>query len=255
MFSRTSSADFVSALVRIGVFVAIGVASSAYVVLRPQDGLVARIVSAHSVLSLSGEHLGIVLVSSLLAALTAIPLGILLTRPRVRRWAPQAIALINIAQTIPSLAVIALSVGLLGVGAKTAIIALWGYSLLPILHNTLVGLDGVDRATIVAAEGIGMRPARILGKIEALLALPMMIAGVRTAVTINIGSAILAAFVGGGGLGNLIIAGNNISRMQVLALGATLPVLMALSADVAFELVEQRARDWCRGSPSPARDD
>lgn len=244
MSAKPSSAGDVAALGRIGVFVAIGALLAAYVVLRPQDGLVARLVSARSVLSLSGQHLGIVLASSLLATATAIPLGVLLTRPRLRRWAPKAIALVNIAQTVPSLAVIALSVGLLGVGAKTAIIALWGYSLLPILHNTLVGLDGVDRATIVAAEGIGMRPARILTKIEAPLALPMMIAGVRTAVTVNIGSAILAAFVGGGGLGNLIIAGNNISRVQVLALGAALPVLMALSADAAFEMVERRARAW-----------
>jgi len=74
------------------------------------------------------------------------------------------------------------------------------------------------------------------------LALAMILAGIRTAVTINIGSAILAAFVGGGGLGNLIIAGNNISRIQVLVLGAALPVLMALSADAVFEMIEQRTR-------------
>lgn len=118
---------------------------------------------------------------------------------------------------------------------------MWGYSLPPILHNTLVGLDGVDRATILAAEGIGARPEQISAKIEAALALAMMIAGIRTAATVSIGSAIPWAFVGGG-LGNLIIAGNNISRVQALGLGAALSALMALSADAALEAVERRAR-------------
>jgi osmoprotectant transport system permease protein len=89
---------------------------------------------------------------------------------------------------------------------------------------------------------MGMKPSRTLWKIELPLAFPLIISGIRTAVTINIGSAILAAFGGGGGLGNLIIAGNNISRWQVVVLGATLPVIMALVADVGFDLAEQRMR-------------
>jgi osmoprotectant transport system permease protein len=120
--------------------------------------------------------------------------------------------------------------------------AMWIYSLLPILNNTLVGLDQVDPVIAEAAHGMGMTLSHVFLKVELPLAMPMILAGIRTAVTINIGSAILAAFVGGGGLGNLIIAGNNISRYQVLVLGAALPVLMALSADAFFEMLESRTR-------------
>jgi osmoprotectant transport system permease protein len=148
--------------------------------------------------------------------------------------------LVNVGQTVPSLAVVALSVGLLGIGAKTAIIALWIYSLLPILSNTLLGLDGVDASISEAARGMGMKPRRVLFRVEFPLAMPMILAGIRTSVTVTIGSAILAAFVGGGGMGNLIIAGNNTSRWQVLVLGATLPVLMALAADALFENLEKK---------------
>ena len=143
---------------------------------------------------------------------------------------------------MPSLAVVALSVGLLGVGSLTAILALWIYSLLPILNNTLTGINELEPSIIEAAHGMGMNPRRILYKIELPLAFPLIISGIRTAVTINIGSAILAAFVGGGGLGNLIIAGNNISRWQVVVLGAVLPVIMALIADTGFDLWESSWR-------------
>jgi osmoprotectant transport system permease protein len=238
--SRPEARTCLGGLVRIAVLVAIGVLLSVQVVEHPKDGLVARLVSYHRILVLLAQHCAIVGVSSALAILTAVPAGIALTRPGLRRWADRALVLANIGQTVPSLAFIALSVGLLGIGARTAVLAMWVYSLLPILNNTLAGIRGVDPALIEAAQGMGMRPGRVFRRIEAPLALPMILAGVRTAVTVNIGSAILAAFVGGGGLGNLIIAGNNISRTQVLVLGAALPVLMALAADSVFEMIEQR---------------
>jgi osmoprotectant transport system permease protein len=238
----SESRVYLGNLGKIALCAAIGFLLSLQVVLHPQDRLVARLVSSHKVLALLGQHLTIVGISSALAILLGVPAGVLLTRRRLRPWAPRAVALANIGQTVPSLAVIALSVGLLGIGARTAIIAMWIYSLLPILTNTLVGLREVDPQLIEAANGMGMRPRRVLLRVELPLALPMILAGIRTAVTINIGSAILAAFVGGGGLGNLIIAGNNISRIQVLVLGAGLPVLMALAADAVFEMIEFRTR-------------
>lgn len=224
-------------LFKIVGYLGAGVALTALVVMRPQDSLVARLITLPHVLALTGQHLMIVLSSSALAILTAVPLGLVLTRDWARPWTGRAVALVNICQTVPSLAVIALTVGLTGIGATTAIIAMWLYALLPILNNTLTGLNGVDTATLQAALGMGMRPGRILRRIELPLATPMIIAGVRTAITVNIGSAILAAFVGGGGLGDLIIAGNNISRIQVVVLGAALPMLMALVADALFDLV------------------
>jgi osmoprotectant transport system permease protein len=242
MQTRPEGRGHLGSLGKIAGFLAIGIFMTVDVVRWPQDSMVARLVSYRKILELLGQHLYIVGISSALAILTAVPAGILLTRPRLKSWAARVVSLVNIGQTVPSLAIIALSVGLLGIGARTAIIAMWIYSLLPILHNTLVGIQDVDPAIIEAANGMGMKPAHVLMKVEVPLALAMILAGIRTAVTINIGSAILAAFVGGGGLGNLIIAGNNISRMQVLVLGAALPVLMALSADALFEMIEQRTR-------------
>ncbi len=220
----------------------IGVLMTVWVVENPQDSVVARLVTYDKVWGLLLQHFYLVGASALLAVVTSVPLGIALTRPRLKSWAPRVLALVNVCQTVPSLAVVALSVGFMGVGSRPAIIALWIYALLPILSNTLVGFQEVDPAITEAAHGMGMKAWRVLFRVELPMAASMIMAGIRTAVTITIGSAILAAFVGGGGMGNLIIAGNNISRAQVLVLGAALPVLMALMADLFFEGIEKRAK-------------
>ncbi len=231
-----------SSLLKVLLYGLIGLFLSIWVVQNPQDGLVARLVTYDKLAVLLLQHFYLVGVSALLAVLTAVPLGIALTRPGLKSWAPRVLALVNIGQTVPSLAVVALSVGFLGVGSLTAIVALWIYSLLPILSNTLIGLQEVDSSITEAAHGMGMKGRHVLFRVELPMAAAMIMAGIRTAVTITIGSAILAAFVGGGGVGNLIIAGNNISRWQVLVLGAALPVLMALMADVIFESLEKKVR-------------
>ncbi|MFT5876070.1 MAG: osmoprotectant transport system permease protein [Clostridium sp.] len=236
------SKEYVKNIVLILVLIAIGIILSIYVVENPQDSLVSRIVSYNKISVLLKQHLYIVGVSSGLAIVTAVPIGILLTRNKFRKWTSRVVSIVNVGQTIPSLAIVALLVGTLGVGAKTAIVALWVYSLLPILSNTLIGIGEVDKAIIEAANGVGMKASHVLTKVEIPLAMPMIIAGIRTAITINIASAILAAFVGGGGLGDLIIAGNNVSRTQVLVLGAALPVLMALIADSIFGIIEQKIK-------------
>jgi osmoprotectant transport system permease protein len=233
---------YVKNIVLILVLIAMGVILSIYVVENPQDSLVSRIVSYSKISALLKQHLYIVGVSSGLAIVTAVPIGILLTRNKFRKWTSKVVSIVNVGQTIPSLAIVALLVGTLGVGAKTAIVALWIYSLLPILNNTLIGVGEVDKAIIEAANGVGMKASHVLAKVEIPLAMPMIIAGIRTAITINIASAILAAFVGGGGLGDLIISGNNVSRTQVLVLGAALPVLMALIADSIFGMIEQKIK-------------
>jgi len=234
--------EYVKGLAKIVFLVIAGVCLSVYVVSNPQDSLVARAVTYHRIVVLLGQHMYIVLVSCSLAILTSVPVGIILSRPKYKKWVPRVIGLVNIGQTIPGLAIIALTVGILGIGSKPTIIALWVYSILPILSNTLIGMNDVDPSIIEAANGMGMKPKRVLFRVEIPLAIPMIIAGIRTAVTINIGSAILAAFVGGGGLGDLIITGNNINRWQVLVLGAVIPVLMALAADAIFEIVEYKTK-------------
>ena len=236
------SKEYIKNIAIIFVLIAIGVILSIYVVENPQDTLVSRLVSYNKITALLKQHLYIVGMSSGLAILTAVPVGILLTRQKFKKWTSKVVSIVNVGQTIPSLAIVALLVGILGVGAKTAIVALWIYSLLPILNNTLIGVGEVDKAIIEAANGVGMKASHVLTKVEIPLAMPMIIAGIRTAITINIASAILAAFVGGGGLGDLIIAGNNVSRIQVLVLGAALPVLMALIADSIFGMIEQKIK-------------
>ena len=222
------------------LILSVAIGFSYYVINYPQDKIVERFMSYEKIIMAITQHLKIVVISSLMAIGTSVPLGIILTRPKFKKFAPRVLSIVNIGQTIPSLAIVALFVGILGIGINTAILALWIYSLLPILNNTLVGIIGVDKSIIEAAKGMGMQPKRILFKIEVPLALPVMVAGIRTAVTINIGTAIFAAFVGGGGLGDLIIAGNNVNRWQILVLGATLPALMAILSDIAFGIVERK---------------
>lgn len=240
MTKLRDSAIRVQDVVLVILIFAIAIGFSYYVINYPQDKMVERFMSYDKIITALTQHVKIVVISSLLATGTSVPLGIMLTRPKFKKFAPRVLSIVNIGQTIPSLAIVALFVGVLGIGINTAILALWIYSLLPILNNTLVGIIGVDDSIIEAAKGMGMLPKRILFKIEIPLALPVIVAGIRTAVTINIGTAIFAAFVGGGGLGDLIIAGNNVNRWQILVLGATLPALMALLSDIAFGIVERK---------------
>ncbi|KUO70512.1 MAG: ABC transporter permease [Clostridia bacterium BRH_c25] len=226
------------------LLLALAIGFSYFVVQFPQDKVVERFVSYKKIMQLSRQHIYMVLVSSGLAIATSVPLGIFITRPKYKRIAPKVIDIVNIGQTIPSLAVVALFVGFLGIGARTAIFALWIYSLLPILNNTLAGILEVDPSIIESAKGMGMTPSRILARVELPLALPIIIAGIRTAITINIGSAILAAFIGAGGLGDFIIAGNNVNRWQILVLGASLPAFMAILADHLFTLLEKRISNY-----------
>lgn len=222
------------------LLLAVGIGFTCYVVEFPQDKIVERFMSYEKIIKLLWQHIYIVLVSIGLAIVSAVPLGVFLTRTKYRSIAPKVVDIVNIGQTIPSLAIVALFVGFLGIGAKAAIFALWIYSLLPILNNTMAGILKVDPSIIESAKGMGMKPSRILAKVELPLALPIIIAGIRTAMTVNIGTAILAGFVGAGGLGDLIIAGSNVCRWQMLVLGATLPALMAMFADHLLGLLEKR---------------
>ena len=222
------------------ILIALGGGLSYYVVEYPQDKVVQMFMSYKKIGLSLGQHVYMVLLSSILAILTSVPLGILLTRSRFKKIAPRVVAIVNVGQTIPSLAIVALCVGFLGIGARAAILALWIYSLLPILRNTLTGLMGVENSVIESAKAMGTKPLRILTKIEIPLSMSIILAGIRTAITINIGTAILGGFVGAGGFGDLIITGNNVSRWQILILGASLPALMAIFVDYILSILEER---------------
>ena len=210
-----------------------------YVLNYPTDKMVANYVTERLILSSLQAHLYLIVVSSSMAIATALPLGVLLTRNSFKWLCPFVVSIVNICQTIPSLAVVALFVSVLGIGTWTAIAALWIYSLLPILSNTIAGLNNNNPAVADAAYGMGMKKFRILMKIEIPLAMPVIIAGIRTAVVINVATAVIAAYVGGGGLGDLIITGKHINRWQVLLLGGGYATLIAVLFDHILGVCER----------------
>jgi osmoprotectant transport system permease protein len=179
------------------------------------------------------EHVVLSAVSTALAVAVAVPAGIAVTRPALRRLAPPVLFVANVGQTVPTVAVLALMFTVTGIGFRTAVLALWAYSLLPVLRNTLTGLDGVDPAVVEAARGVGMSPAQVLLRIELPLAWPVLVAGIRTAAVVNVGTAALATFVGAGGLGAVIQVGIDNQRNRILYVGASLTALLALAADWA----------------------
>ncbi|WMJ77825.1 MULTISPECIES: ABC transporter permease [unclassified Sedimentibacter] len=225
------------------ILLALGIGYSFYVVNYPQDKIVSNYVTYSKIFKLLSQHIGLVMASAGAAIVASVPLGIFLTRPKFKRFTNVVVGIVNVGQTVPSLAILALFVSFLGVGFKSGVFALWVYSLLPILNNTLAGILGVDKSILEAAKGMGMTATKILTKIELPIAYPVIMAGIRTAVTINIGTATLAAFIGAGGLGDLIIAGNNINRWQIVILGAVLSALLALLTDYLMSLFEDHLKN------------
>lgn len=184
------------------------------------------------------EHVRLILVSTLLAIAVAVPAGILITRQGFRDFSGIILGVANIGQSVPSIAILAVFMGILGLGFKTAIFALWLYALLPIIRNTATGIDEVDPNIIEAAKGMGMTNRQILLQIELPLSFPVMFAGVRTAAVINVGTAALGAFIGAGGLGTFIIAGIPLMRDSLILVGAILTAVMAILVDWILEKVQ-----------------
>jgi osmoprotectant transport system permease protein len=195
----------------------------------------------HEVATLTGEHAILVAASSGIAILIGIGLGILGTRHVALRQVSVTVA--SVLQTIPSLALFGflLPVPLIGgIGRHTAILCLILYSLLPILRNTIVGITTVDRPVREAAIAMGMTDSQLLRMVELPLAAPTIIAGVRIALVTNIGTAVIAAVIGGGGLGVLIFRGvASADTVQILA-GAIPAAVLALVADAGMSLIERR---------------
>ena len=169
--------------------------------------------------------------STLIVILVAVPLGIVLTRPALRRISPYVLAVANSGQALPAYGLLVIFLGIMGQGAFTVIVALSLYALLPVLRNTMVGLDGVDRSVIEAGRGMGMTKMQVLARIELPLAVPIILAGVRTAMILNIGMATLAFLIGGGGLGITIQTGLKLNQDPILIVGAWLVALVALTFD------------------------
>jgi ABC-type proline/glycine betaine transport system permease subunit len=195
------------------------------------------------VLRLTLEHLRMVLVSTILAVLIGIPLGILISRRP--GWNKPVLGSANVIQTIPSLALFGFLLPVPWIGARSerlAILALTLYALLPLIRNTYAGIKGVDAAIVEAGRGMGMTDRQLLWRVELPLAFGVIIAGVRVATVISVGLATIAAAIGAGGLGEYIFRGLNMVNNQLILAGAIPAALLALLADVSLGWLERRLR-------------
>lgn len=183
------------------------------------------------------EHIQISFIALLIAILIAVPLGIALTK--TKRLSEVIMNLAAILQTIPSLALLGLMIPIFGIGRLPAIIALVVYALLPILRNTYTGIKEVDPSLIEAAKGIGMKPVRRLTRVELPIAMPVMMAGIRTAMVLIIGTATLAALIGAGGLGDLILLGIDRNNASLILIGAIPAALLAIMFDLILRYMEK----------------
>lgn len=189
-------------------------------------------------LSLLTTHLQLVVVAVACAILVAVPAGVLATRrPKLKGY---ILGMGNVAQSVPTIAIIFLVFPVLGIGFTTALVGLFTYALLPILTNTIAGIEDVDESTVEAARGMGMTDWEILREIQIPLALPVIFAGIRTASVITVGTAYLAFFIGGGGLGLWVVVGIKLFNMPQVLAGAIPGALLAIGMDSLFALVEHR---------------
>ena len=186
------------------------------------------------------EHSLIVLITVTIAILISVPLGVFLSRPKFKGFGLVILNVLNVLQAIPGLAIIALALPLLGLGMKPAVLALLFQSLLPIVRNTIVGLFGVSSDVKEAASGMGMSQRKILLEVEIPLALPIIISGIRTATVYVVSMGTLAALIGAGGLGNLIMGGLSLFRPEYLLVGAGLGAIMAIFLDRVLSHIEYR---------------
>ena len=191
-----------------------------------------------TLLRLTGRHLLLVLVSLVTAIAVALPLGLLLER--TPRWAETAIRAVGVLQTVPGIALLAFMIPLLGIGVVPALVALFLYALYPILRNTYTGVRDAAPDAVAAARALGMTRGQILRHVRLPLAAPVIMAGIRTAAVISVGTATLAAFIGAGGLGDPIAAGLALSDTRMILSGALPAALLALLVDFGLAAVERR---------------
>ncbi|MBJ7308944.1 glycine betaine ABC transporter substrate-binding protein [Rugamonas sp. CCM 8940] len=210
---------------------------AATIAAAPRAGLLAKLFD-RDLWPLTRQHLTLVVLAVLLACAVGVPLGVLAAyRPRLRQ---AVLALVGVLQTVPSLALLALLIPLLGmIGTAPALVALFVYALLPVVRNTCTGLLQVPSGLRLAAMALGLRPRDRLLRIELPLALPVILAGVKTAAVMSVGTATIAAFIGAGGYGERITIGLALNDNDMLLAGAIPAALLALLTQGAFELAER----------------
>lgn len=187
-------------------------------------------------------QLKIAIIASVIILLIAIPLGIMLSRRAARFAAPFFLMLANIGQALPAIGLLVMLTLVIGVGLKVALICFVAYGVLPVLRNTIVGIQAIDPDLIEAAKGIGMTPWRVLTRVELPLAVPVLLAGVRTTLVLTVGVATLATFVNAGGLGDIIVNGLKLNRITVELTGAALTMGVAFFVDWLARIAEDLFR-------------
>ena len=193
-----------------------------------------------NLLTLALAHVGTVLLAAAASTLVAVALGILVTRARGREFLPLSRTLVNIGQTFPPVAVLAVAVPLVGFGEAPTLIALFAYGLLPIFENTIAGLQSCPAAVLEAADGMGMSARERLTAVELPLAMPLILEGVRLSLVINVGTATIGSTVAAKGLGEVIIAGLLSDNTAFILQGGLVTALMAILLYDAMVTLEKR---------------
>jgi osmoprotectant transport system permease protein len=209
---------------------------------RHLDSIEARVLNAEFIRTAAIQHLRLTGIASLLVVAIAAPLGVLLTRPAARWLTPVVMGLANIGQSAPALGILVMLAIVFGIGDRIAVVALVISAVLPVLRNTIVGIQQVDTNLVEAARGMGMSRMQVLRTVELPLAVPVMLAGLRTTIVICVGVATVATFVNAGGLGDVIVAGIKLQRDSVLITGAVLTAVIALGLDWLAGLAERLLR-------------
>ena len=206
------------------------------------DSIEKRTLNIDYIINRTREHLGLTIVASALVAILAIPTGIALSRTKSRVVRALVLGIANIGQATPAIGVIILLAIIWQTGYTTALVALVIYSFLPVLRNTLIGIQQVDENVRESARGMGMTPNQVLRRVELPLAVPVILAGLRTSLVFCVGVATVATFINAGGLGDMIVNGLKLQRYPVLITGAVLVACIALLIDWVASLAEDRLR-------------
>lgn len=224
------------------VVLAVVAAVLVYVATAELNPTESGLLNFRSLRALTLEHIQLTVVTAIIVVVVAVPTGILLTRRSARAGRPPVVAFANFGQAAPSVGLLVLAATLFDIGFWTAVLGLSVYGILPTLRNTMTGLEQVDPALVEAARGMGMSSQGALGRVELPLAVRVILTGIRLSLVLIVGTAALAPFIGGGGLGQLIITGVNLQLDKQLVVGAVLIASLALLVDWLGRVVEEVAR-------------
>lgn len=214
-----------------------------YVQSQTLDTIEARALSPARLSTAIWQHVQLAAVSTVFTLLIAVPLGVLLSRRFTRRIRPVIITILTLGQAVPTIAILVLlAVAFLFLGFPAAILGLVLYAIVPVLLNTIVGLEQVDGTVLEAGRGMGMSRGTVLRRLELPLAVPVILAGIRTALVINVGTATLVTYINAGGLGDIIVAGLTTNRFVVQLVGAVLTAVLALLIDYLAGIAEDILR-------------